>query len=230
MRQVFYIVVLFITTVFILNSCAPLYVPNVVNAPMLREKEELNVSGHLGISGFDAQGAYAVTDNFALMVNGSYLNSTSDSTSNYHKHIFVEAGIGYYKPIKKHFIFDVYGGYGIGKIHAFSTGLFSAYSNTYVNRFFVQPSFGFTSSYFEAAITPRSVVVFANDKTKPMTGFFIEPTLILKAGAPNLKFVAQLGLSFLINKYENDFDYQPFIVSIGLQYSLRGVETKSRNF
>lgn len=193
---------------------------------MLREKEDLNVSAHIGVSGFDAQGAYAITDNFALMLNGNYINPSSESADNYHKHIFIETGFGYYMPIKKHLVFDVYGGYGIGKIHALSTGLINSYSNTYVNRFFVQPSFGFVSQYFEAAITPRSVVVFTNNNSEPVTGFFIEPALTLKAGVPNLKFVWQIGLSFLLNENENTFDYQPFLLSMGLQYSLRNIEKK----
>ncbi len=206
----------------VFNSCAPLYVPNVINTPGLKEKGDFNTSVHVGTSGYDLQGAYAITDNIGVMINGSYLNHTADSSDDYHKHIFVEAGAGYYKPIGKYFLFDVYGGYGIGKINSYqSVDIFESFADTYVNRVFIQPSFGFFSPYFEIAIAPRTVIALVSQPTGRQTGFFIEPTVILKTGSSNIKVTSQLGLSFMLNEYYNSFLYQPFIFSIGLQYSFR---------
>ncbi len=229
MKKKLKITLIFVFTLAILNSCAPLYIPNVVNTPMLTEEEDFNASIHLGTSGYDAQGAYAITENLAVMLNSSFINSTSDSTDSYHKHFFVEAGAGYYKPIGKYFLFDTYAGYGIGRVNSYqSADIFLSYADTYVNRFFVQPSFSFVCPYFEAAIAPRTVMAFVSQSDVNQTGFFFEPTLVLKTGAPSFKATAQVGLSFMLNEYENSFNYQPFIFSIGLQYSFRSIESSGK--
>lgn len=226
MKKTIIITIIFVLAIIILNSCAPLYVPNVVNTPMLTEEDDFNASIHLGTSGYDAQGAYAVTDNIAVMLNTSFISSTSDSTDNFHKHFFIETGAGYYKPIGNYFLFDTYAGYGIGKINSYqSADIFLSYANTYVHRFFIQPSFGFVSPYFEAALAPRTVMASVSQANVNQTGFFFEPTLVLKTGAPNFKATAQLGLSIMLNEYENSFNYQPFIFSIGLQYSFRSIDS-----
>ena len=229
MKKIFYKFIIFSLSIVYFSACAPLYVPNVVNTPMLTEKGDLNASLHAGLSGYDAQGAYALTENIAVMLNSSFMNSTSDSSNNYHKHIFVEAGAGYFKPLGEFGLFEVYSGYGLGKINSYqATGDLMSFADTYVNRFFVQPSFGFVSPYFEAAIAPRAVMAFVSQTTGRQTGFFIEPTLVLKAGSPNLKLTSQIGLSYMLNQYETSFFYQPFIFSIGLQYSVRGGESERK--
>jgi hypothetical protein len=212
-----------------LNSCAPLYVPNVVNTPMLSEKNDFNASVNFGLSGTDIQSAYAVTDNIGIMLNGSYMNETSDSTDNFHKHIFIEAGAGYFKPLGKFGLFEAYGGYGLGKINSYqSSDVFFSYADTYVNRFFIQPSIGFKSNYFQLAFAPRTVCAFVSQENVNKTGFFIEPTLILKAGSPMIKFITQFGLSFMLNDYSNSFNYEPFLFSFGLQFSLRNRESEKK--
>jgi hypothetical protein len=164
------------------------------------------------------------------MLNTSYLRSDQDSlTDDYHRHFFIEAGAGYYKPLGEYFLFDTYAGYGIGKINSFqSVDIFTSYANTYVNRIFVQPSISFICPYFEAALTPRTVMAMVSQSTGRKTGLFVEPTLVLKAGAPNFKITTQFGLSYMLNEYENSFQYQPFIFSIGLQYSLRSIESERK--
>ncbi len=80
--------------IILFHACAPAYVPDVINTPLLSNKDELQVSLNTGISGFDPQIAYAVTDHIGVMLNGSFTNRISDSTDNYHKHTFVEVGSG----------------------------------------------------------------------------------------------------------------------------------------
>jgi hypothetical protein len=226
------ILISFVAGIFLiyLNSCAPLYIPNVVNAPMLSEKNDLNAAINFGLSGTDVQTAYAITDNIGIMVNGSFMNETSDTINdNYHKHIFVEAGAGYYKTFGKFIQFETYGGYGIGRINSYQTsGEFSSFADTYVNRFFVQPAIGFKSNYFELAFAPRTICAFVSQENVSKTGLFIEPTLLLKAGSPMVKVVAQFGLSYMLNDYSNSFNYEPFLFSFGLQFSLRSRESDKK--
>lgn len=223
MKKIIIISLATIAALIYFNSCAPLYVPNVVNAPMLSEKNDINASLHFGLSGTDVQSAFALTDHIGIMVNGSYMNQTSDSADNYHKHILIEAGVGYFERLGKYGIFETYGGYGVGRINSHqNSGDFSSFSDTYVNRIFIQPSVGFKSNYFEFAFAPRTVWAFVSQGNVRKTGFFLEPTLVLKAGSPILKLVTQFGLSFLMNSSSSSFNYQPFLFSFGLQFRLRG--------
>lgn len=229
MKKTTFIIIISIAATIYFNSCAPLYVPNSVNTPMLNEKGDFNAAASYGLAGLDLHTAYALNDKIGIMVNGSYMNETSDSTDNFHKHIFVEAGAGYYKTFGKFIQFETYGGYGIGRINSYQTsGGFSSFANTYVNRLFLQPSIGFKSDYFQLAFAPRTVCAFVSQENINKTGIFIEPTLLLKVGSPTIKFITQFGLSYMLNDYSTSFNYEPFIFSFGLQYSFRNMESEKK--
>lgn len=171
--------------VLVLASCSrDIYVPNQVNAPVLKEKNEVKAS----LSLTNWQVAYAVTDNIAVMANGQYvyrnwLNNDSDTDDDA---LFVdkntrggviEGAIGFFKPVdtKKRAVFDVYAGYGHG---AFKT-LDRDYSpdssvandfrlRTQFHKFFIQPSFGLSHKVVEAVFTSRfSVIKFYNQTVGP---------------------------------------------------------------
>lgn len=159
-----------------------IYVPNQVNAPLLKEKNEFKAN--LSLSNWQA--AYAVSDNIAIMVNGQYVSRAfwfDNDNNNNDDDLFVdkntrggllEGGVGFFKALdtKQRAVFDVYAGYGNG---AFKT-LEGAYSEapdgtskidyqlrTQFHKFFVQPSFGLSHKVVEAAFTPRfSIVKFYN--------------------------------------------------------------------
>ena len=159
-----------------------IYVPNQVNAPLLKEKNEFKAN--LSLSNWQA--AYAVSDNIAIMVNGQYVSRAfwfDNDDNNNDDDLFVdkntrggllEGGVGFFKALdtKQRAVFDVYAGYGNG---AFKT-LEGAYSSapdgtskidyqlrTQFHKFFVQPSFGLSHKVVEAAFTPRfSIVKFYN--------------------------------------------------------------------
>ncbi|MEA2105370.1 MAG: hypothetical protein U9P82_01395 [Bacteroidota bacterium] len=98
-----------------LFSCSPEYIPNMANSPMFSNQGELQATVATGTSNFDAQTAYAITDHIGIMVNGSYGNETNDTTDDFHKHAFIEAGLGYYEKIGENVRYEIYGGYGFGK-------------------------------------------------------------------------------------------------------------------
>src|SRR5690349_19774662 len=112
-----------------------IYVPNQVNAPLLKEKNEFKAN--LSLSNWQA--AYAVSNNIAIMVNGQYVSRAfwfdNDDNSN-DDDLFVdkntrggllEGGVGFFKALdpNQRAVFDVYAGYGNG---AFKT-LEGAYSS-----------------------------------------------------------------------------------------------------
>ncbi len=207
--------------VILLNSCAPAYVPNVINTPLFSNKGEIQVSVHSGTSGVDPQFAYALMDNVGLMINGSFANRTSDTTDNYHKHKFIEIGPGYYDKIGTNGRYEVYGGVGYGELQAnYENGLWPARTNVTCIRFFLQPAIGVTTDVFDGSFATRLVLLDLRQESERNTGFFLEPVFTCKVGYRYVKGVFQFGLSFPFNSNTVDFTHQPLVFSVGLQADL----------
>lgn len=199
-------------------SCAPVYVPNTVNVPLFTNRNEIQASLHAGTSGFDPQIAYAVTDHLGLMVNASFMNNTSDSTDNFHKHRFFEGGAGYYTHFATRGKFETFLGFGSGRVSSlYSNNIWTSSSDARFNRIFIQPSLGFTTKVVDLGLSSRLVLVGFNQDSERNSGFFIEPALTLKAGYDHIKAVGQLGFSLPVNEDEIPFNYQPLIISLGIQ-------------
>jgi hypothetical protein len=206
---------------FIIFSCAPSYVPNVVNTPLFSNKGEFQASVNTGASGFDPQLAFAVTNHVGLMLNGSFASRTSDTTDAYHKHQFFEIGAGYYQKIGNNGRFEVFAGAGFGKVNAFyENNLWYNRSDVNNFRFFFEPVIGATTSIFDGSFTPRLVFVNLYQESSGNTGVFIEPAITAKFGYKYIKTVFQLGFSVPFNSSSIEFEFQPIIFSIGLQATL----------
>ena len=211
----------------LLSSCAPVYIPNAVNVPLNSNRGELQIGGHAGSNGFDLQTSYAITKEIAVMLNGSTMNRTDDSTnSSYHKHSFGEAAIGYYNSFDQAGRFEVFAGYGLGSSSALTTyELFSPLEVTTkgkYGRIFIQPSIGTSTKFFDGALSLRSCYVHFYDiegngitLTENQNGLFIEPTLTARIGYKNVKLSTQLGVSLPVQR-DQWLDYEPFMVSVGL--------------
>jgi len=214
-RNLFFL--LFVSVILILNSCAPAYVPNVINAPLLTNKGEIQVALHAGTSGFDPQAAYAITNHFGIMANASFMDQTSDSTDSYHKHGFIEFGAGYFTNFARRFKFEVFGGAGFGKIAAYYENEdWDSFSQADVTRYFLQPSLGITSKVIDFGVSTRLALVNMKQAESSITELMIEPALTLKVGWDHLKAVAQVGISAPVSSAIT-FNYQPFMISLGLQ-------------
>lgn len=212
---------LLLMNLILFNSCSPAYIPNSINTPMLSNKGELQLALNSGVSGFDPQVAYAFSDKFGLMVNGSFDNQTNDSTDNFHKHIFLEAGTGYYTKLGDQGRFEIFGGVGLGKTRGLSNGVWwVSTADANLVRFFIQPGIGFTSSFFDVGLATRFAAVNLRQDTLVNTGLFIEPAITVKAGYKYVKLFLQLGVSFPINSDDIDFAYQPLLISAGLHINL----------
>ncbi len=202
-------------------SCAPAYVPNVVNTPLMSNKGEFQASVHTGTSGFDPQFAYALTNNIGLMLNGSFANRTSDTTDNFHKHQFVEFGAGYFASIGTAGRFEVFGGYGAGNLQAeYDNNLWVSKARVNSGRFFIQPAIGASTSVFDGSFSSRLVFVNLSQESEKASCAFIEPALTGKFGYKYVKFVVQTGLSVPLSSSNNLFNYQPFMFSVGIQLNI----------
>jgi len=101
--------------IFFISSCSSVYMPNVPNTPMLSSKGELNAAGHVTLKGnVSVNSAYAASEHFALLLNGSVMNS--NKTKKDFKHSLIETGAGYFATFgpDKNRILEIYAGLGKG--------------------------------------------------------------------------------------------------------------------
>ncbi len=213
----------------LLPGCAPTYVPNVVNTPMLTNKGEFHANLNTGTAGFDPQLSYAITDNIGVMLNGSLENRHRDSTDSHHRHKFVEFGAGYFTKFSGLGRFETYVGYGRGTINAHYDFIFwESFSDVKYNRIFVQPAIGISTRWFDGSFALRMAYVDIFQLNHRTDGFFMEPTVTVKLGYDYFKIVSQMGYSFPADNYVR-FDYEPFMFSVGVQVTLgRKVNSKEK--
>lgn len=213
----FYALFLSAVGIFFLNGCAPAYIPNVINTPLLTNKGEVQASVNGGIAGFDPQFAYAITDDLGIMINGSFENRTSDSTDNYHKHRFGEIGLGYYGNPGGIIRWEAFAGYGIGSIRShFEDSFFEEYSSANIQRVFLQPAVGLTTDVLDFGLASRFVMVNVYQRSVSRIAYFVEPAVTARLGFRYVKFSMQLGFSMPLDASAVDFNYQPLLFSIGL--------------
>lgn len=161
-----------IPIVFLLLSffygCAPVYIPTVVNTPLLSEQGEFQATLNTGVSGFDPQFAYAITNHLGVMLNGSYVSRTNDTLSNFHKHLAFETGAGYFTKIGNSGRFEVFGGVGYSRLKAdYSNNLWVSRTDLNSYKIFIQPAIGATTDIFNGSLVPGFVRVnFFQDKLK----------------------------------------------------------------
>ncbi|MFD1186262.1 hypothetical protein [Pontibacter rugosus] len=100
----------------LLSSCGTsAYMPNVPNVPMFTQKGELSAGGHVTLKGnITFNTAYAVSDHFAVLLNGAMLSSERRKRD--YRHNLLEAGGGYFTTFgpNNNRILEVYGGFGGG--------------------------------------------------------------------------------------------------------------------
>lgn len=98
-----------------LAGCSSLYMPNVPNTPMLSSKGELHAATHVSLKGNTSfSSAYAASDHFGLLLNGSLMNRNRDKKD--FRHNLIETGAGYFTTFgkEKNRIFEIYAGLGRG--------------------------------------------------------------------------------------------------------------------
>jgi hypothetical protein len=223
-------------------------VPTTRNVPLFREQGEFQGSVYL-TTGIDAQLAYAVSDNVAVLLNGSLLSNKVNEPEDYiRSNKFVEGGFGFYN-VSRNFRTELFAGFGLGKGTSFSQYYFfsQAFSAKDLvatgkyNRIFIQPSIGTNNRNFNLAFTPRLSLVdfteFSSNDNDPANAvvtvkptekprLFIEPALTGKFPlAGNLQGVFQLGL---VTPLSGDvfFDYVPLQVSVGIQLNTGSLRTR----
>ena len=217
-----------------LSSCSHYYyAPNSHNVPLFQEKKEARISvaasGGDEFEGIEVQSAYSITNNVGVMVNGFVVQPQEGSE--WGKGNLIEAGIGFFKPLGKNFVFETYGGFGQGSV----TNKYRIGESTFkFSRYFVQPSIGFTTPWFDIAASVRicelSYLQLDNNNTNSLdkaeldyikdnkTSLLFEPALTIRGGWKYIKGQMQVGLSQ--NLTNPDFQQEEFNVNIGVYFTI----------
>lgn len=235
---------LLIFAILILSSCSKvMYMPNTINAPLFNERNEFKAN----VSMNNFQAAFAPASHFGIMANGytrssNYSSGGSSSDINYSssRNLF-EGGIGYFNTLSEGFVYEIYGGGGVGSLTYNGDQMYSGTGNVIYkysadfSRFFIQPSIGFSHDIVDVSISARIVrLSFNNIRTENYTQqmlinediynldqsdyFFIEPALTFRVGYKWCKFQTQLLYSNKLNL--ETLNYKKFTVSAGLQIDI----------
>ena len=220
-------------------SCG-IYRQNVVNAPLMQQKGQTQLSGHVSFNGLEGQAAYAVTNKIALLANYSDMGIKKEqySSTNYKttKHRFKEIGAGVYRKtasgkIRELFVFAGKGMTSNDVIGRNSTGDISLKSQEVnYSRFVVQADYGSKSKKFQQIISPRLLAVnyyriadSARTDYQNRSNFNIYAEGAVTIRYSILKFLmisGQVSATLpIIDSQDNYFEFSPFSVSIGLVFN-----------
>ena len=231
-------------------ACNPVfYSPSSQHIPLLTEKNEFRASASYitaeSTESMAVKAAYAVSPRWALMGGGSshFRGETSPTTSSGGGG-YVEAGGGYFTKVSQKFVYETYGLLGFGSMDNRFPQSVANYPNTNgrikanVLSLALQPSIGFKSRYFEAALSTRTSLINYGkvrgdlvtqnvDQQSPSSqqeylaerrnNFLLEPALTLRGGLQFLKLELQTGVS--VNLSHPNFPQDASWVSMGLVYS-----------
>jgi hypothetical protein len=212
-------------TIVLLSGCRNMYIPNMPNTPLLKEKGDITVS----LNPNNYQAAFAITESIGIMANGYYRrNSWNIASGNFenrytNQRYMAEGAIGYFKKLGSSAVFEAYAGAGVGNVK-FNYDLYdnkvlidnNSWSANNVKYFF-QPNFGIVNDNVELALTTRFVVLnFNNPKISSnfseeemvierlngldkVNWMFIEPGVVFKYGFKNIKLQNHLLYSSKLN-------------------------------
>jgi hypothetical protein len=207
---------------------------------MFTGKGEVQVNFQVG-NGFNGQGAWAISENFGVIGNYSYLKRSSDpdDPQDYRKHTIGEAGLGYFKNTESMF-FEIFAGYGEGHGYSKDVFYFSGSSNTFASgnykRYFFQPAFGMNKKTMFVSFVPRISVVDFTEFSQGGVRFLVEedPTVFFEPAVigrvnfdNNFYFTFQGGFSVPVLS-EPFFEYRLTQMSMGLGLRFGGKKMESK--
>jgi len=228
------------------------YAPSSNNVPLFKAKNEGRIQAQYttvgvgadlenSIDGFEVQSAYAIGNHTAIQLNflhaahkeGDYGSGDGN---------YIEAAAGYFKPsVNKHWIFETYAGLGTGTVKSiYGSEYNSATAKTSVTKFFVQPSFGYSSDYFSMAFSSKfSMVDFGvrnsslSKDTNPIdyediesfkkgkSYFWWEPGIMVRAGFKEIQAITQITYSMQGNDGP-PFSNLNYSIGIILPFKIKG--------
>ena len=226
MKNTFFAVLLGFITLLSTSCVHYYYAPSSNNVPLFKEKGEARLQAQYtavavdaasddDIGGFELQAAYAAGKHLGLQLNFMHAGygdpDYGSGNGNY-----IEAAAGYFKPLKNNkWIFETYGGIGRGSVKSiYKNGFAKQDAATYFNKFFVQPSFGYSRKHFSFALSSKISMVgfgvssssltdeqFPDDHgyvesfKKSKTYIWLEPGYLIRGGFENFQVFIQATYS-----------------------------------
>jgi len=252
--------IIILSCALITGGCAHFYyLPRNANVPLFKEKNDFNGSVSAGIgtktSGLEVQAAYAVTDNLAVMANfmsSKYFAAGDPDDHNVSNGSYFDGAAGYFKPLNRFLVFEVFGGLGYCSQHheyyayTLSGYDYRGYADLAYIKPFLQPSIGASFDIidiaFSSGITSLNFNKIKNNVDQnslyydeleriDMNRSFVllEPAVTIRTGWKFIKLQAQYMFSFNLT---HDFMYfEPVKGSLGIFISLSGKDLnyKSKN-
>jgi hypothetical protein len=216
---------LLLASIVLFSGCAIRYVPNSLNVPLPKEKNEFKTSLNVNTDSQDLQASYSMTKHTAMMLNISNMNKDKDDEKI--ENILGEAGIGMYHNFTPNIVNEFYAGYGRGHIKSKEItnntalgDIIDRFDSDY-NKYFIQHNLGLRKSIWIFALTSRFTdIQFSdyNNSTKySHSVVFYEPGFTIKAGDDRFKVYSQILLSFPIT--DRDISYDPGKIVFGAEYN-----------
>ena len=233
--------IIIIFFLFMLTSCfRTYYIPRTLNVPLFKEKNEFRAFVAAsdvfpkggGISTTEIQAAYSITNKFAIMANYMSAIGGNKSTFEWGKGTYMDAAFGYYKSIKNHGVFEVFGGVGSSKqYHEYSYGDEGKRGTSELSfiKYFIQPSIGLTHSGVDIAFTSKlSNISFYNIKidinesdveeiSKNRNSILFEPAITIRGGWKYVKLQMQILVSR--NLTNPNLNFEKGGVNFGLSFA-----------
>jgi hypothetical protein len=236
----------------ILTGCAHnYYVSSIQNVPLFRERNEFHLAGSYSIGDESESGelqtSYAITNHLGIMANYMKTKSGSFSKKDFVTGINYDIGIGYFRPIGKIAVLEVYSGYGRNKQHHgysesnynSSTGGYDYISNgeafVKYKRYYFQPAFGLTFDFFDVAgsvrlsqlsytyvnydIAGHGEDVLILDMLRDRNHYILEPAITLRSGWRNFKVQFQTSYADYLNDSDGE-DYYDFTDGLHISIGL----------
>lgn len=221
------LIIVLLSLSLLFGSCKMMYLPNLQNVPMFREKGELQATVALQ----NAQLAYAVSDQIGVIAsvynrNGKVPHLDDGNTYNYMADSYgFDFGAGFISRKDEERKVELYGGYGFGKAQLdYSYDINPMVGNgarggsSRYNKIFIQPVFITQHKDLDFGFSVRaSIVDFYDfedklgnqlDVERPV---FLEPALTLNKRVSAFSFRGQLQFSFCAGSAGDGFgEYDPY--------------------
>jgi hypothetical protein len=233
------LVISFVSGLLFLSACSPQYYSsNTQNVPLISQKGETNLTFGGNDNQLEFQGAYGVTNGFAIQASGGFFIPKNLDNGDGGSGRFFELGGGYFKPLPNNFVFETYGLFGMGHMenHFPSTVEDNPQSDGKIAadlfRYGVQPGIGYKTKYFTGAFSSRIVhlqfyningnLIYNNENqvnylSGHASNFLIEPAITLKGGIEKIKLQIQVGRSF--NLSSENFKQGKGFMTVGLNFN-----------
>ncbi len=231
-------------------SCAPeFYSPNRINIPELKNKRDFRMTVAKGYLGFEAQMAYALTNNIGLISNyANYVDGEDSEGFDGGNGAGVEFGAGYFTS-KDNFIFENYATVGLGSFYNRAKFLSSVEEeddgkiDSDFTKISLQSSLTYQSKYFSISSALRYTNLTYNSIEGNYTYFsqnlgnhlrenpvhnFIEPAIQLGCGYKNIRLNLQYQHSFHLGTDKYYF-YNNYNYSAGIQLSFPAIRAKKKD-